>query len=241
MSSEENAVLRRRSRRRQSLRVYSTVAIVLATFADVVTAESIGQRLSKAHLAFSLDFYKQLASTEGHPRGNLVYSPYSINMVLSMLFMGTSSSTDSSTQLRSALHLDALSYVDAHKAFKEVTTSFAEDRYYEHKVLSANALFAAEGVPVSPPYARALKEFYHAEVEHLDFRNADPSATAGAINDWASDATRGRIPSLLDAPPSRDAALVLANALALDVKWLNPFDPNETFDQGLFFLPDGER
>ncbi len=228
------------------------------------TKPGLVQKLSKAHFEFSLELYRELVrqgearedddggggvgggvggvgGAGGGHSGNLVCSPYSVYSVLSMLFLGTSSLSESSRQLRAALHFNDVSYVDAHTAFGEVSRSFAEDRYYERKVRSANALFAQEGTEVSPHYARALLEFYRARVEALDFRNADPAQTVGVVNDWVSDVTDGAIPRLLDSPPAGDTRLLIVNALSMDAKWLHPFDPNETFDKGLFFLPGGQR
>lgn len=213
---------------------------------DDQTAADVAQRLSKAHFEFSLALYKELlntASTSGRHEsaaGNLAYSPFSVNVVLSMIFLGTSSASSSSKQLRSVMKYDNISYVDVHSAFKKVADIF-DDKYYEKKVRVANAAFVQNGVHISSPYARALKEFYHAGLEHMDFRNSDPAQTMGVINDWVHDVTDGQIPRLLASPPDKAAKMVLVNALSMDARWLFPFDPNDTFDKGLFFLPGNER
>ena len=61
-------------------------------------ADDKSQALSKAHFEFSLDLYKTLLVN--FENNNLIVSPYSINLLLSMLFLGTSSSSNSSRQLR---------------------------------------------------------------------------------------------------------------------------------------------
>lgn len=199
------------------------------------------QKLSKAHFEFSLNLYKELVADMGDGGdNNLVYSPYSVNSVLSMIFLGTSSSSNSSMQLRSLLRYDGISYVDVHNAFKEVV-GILDGNYYEKKVRSANGLFVQKGVQVTAPYDRALREFYRAKIEEMDFRNSDPGETMGVVNDWVNDVTDGQIPALLSVPPSKDSKLLLINALFMDAKWLYPFNPLETFDKGLFFLPDNQR
>lgn len=69
----------------------------------------------------------------------------------------------------------------------------------------------------------------------------DPDGARRAVNDWADDATRKRVPELFP-DGSIDAAtrLVLANALALDATWELPFSAEHTTDQP-FTLPDGSR
>lgn len=214
------------------------LAVLLSVVQNTSTA-NISQKLSRSHFQFSVDLFKALVKDENLGT-NLLFSPYSVNSVLSMLFLGTSSSSKSSEELRAVLHYDNISYVDVHNAFKEIVNVF-DDNYYDKKVRSVNGLFVQNGVTISSPYDRALREFYHAKVEHIDFRNADPSQTMGIVNDWINDVTEGQIPQLLNGPPSKDSKLVMVNAMALDAKWLNSFNPADTFEKGLYFLPGNRR
>ena len=218
---------------------------LLPLSASAAATANLAQRLSRAHFEFSLDLYGELVegleeeAAAGGEGANLVYSPYSVQSVLSMLFLGTSSSSGSSRQLRSALKYDNISYVDVHSGMRKVAENFA-DVYYERKVRAANALFVQNGVAVSAPYERALREFYRSRVSHVDFRG-EAGRAAEAVNDWVDDVTGGQIPALLDAPPAADAKLLLVNALSMSAKWLNPFSPVDTFEKGLFFLGDDQR
>lgn len=120
--------------------IFSAVIILASTASSKVDK---GQQLSRAHFEFSLDFYKSLLATETNSSSskaisqNFVYSPYSLNTVLSMLFLGTSSSSNSSKQLRTMLHFDNISYVDVHNQFKKVVENFDEN-YYRVSVLCFN-------------------------------------------------------------------------------------------------------
>ena len=213
----------------------------LSASAAAAAAANLAQRLSRAHFEFSLNLYGELVNELDSEQGegaNLVYSPYSVQSVLSMLFLGTSSSSGSSRQLRSALKYDNISYVDVHSGMRKVVENFG-DVYYERKVRGANALFVQNGVAVSAPYERALREFYRSRVTHVDFRDAGRAVEA--VNDWVDDVTGGQIPALLDAPPAADAKLLLVNAMSMSAKWLNPFSQVDTFEKGLFFLGDDRR
>ena len=222
--------------------MWCCLALLLPLSASAAAAANLAQRLSRAHFEFSLNLYGELVdgldSDGGGEGANLVYSPYSVQSVLSMLFLGTSSSSGSSRQLRSALKYDNISYVDVHSGFRKVVENF-DDKYYERKVRGANALFVQNGVAVSAPYERAIREFYHSRVTHMDFRDAGRAVES--VNDWVDDVTGGQIPALLDAPPAADAKLLLVNAMSMSAKWLNPFSPVDTFEKGLFFLGDERR
>ena len=211
----------------------------------ILTSEIMAEKndkseaVSKAHFEFSLDIYQTLLKQQ-EIKENFVISPYTLNIALSMLFMGTSSSSNSSRQLRSLMHFDGISYVDIHNQFKKVVANF-DSNYYSTKLKVAHGLYVAADVAVSPPYDRALREFYHSKVEHMDFRNADVLQTLGAINDFVNEVTEGEIPAMLEQSPEKDSRLVMVDAMALETRWLHPFDPEDTFSKGLFFSPTNQR
>ena len=197
------------------------------------------QALSKAHFEFSLDLYKTLLK----PNQNLMMSPYSINLVLSMLFLGTSSNSNSSRQLRSIMHLknfDYFTYVDVHNGFKSVVQHF-DQNYYNTKMKLAHGFYINSDVTVSPVYHTALKQFYHSSIEHMDFRYADSQLTKDVINNFISESTDGLIDDMLEEVPKDDSKLIAVDAMTLSTKWLYPFDEKDTFEKGLFYLPNEER
>ncbi len=207
---------------------------------QAAAAANLAQKLSRSHFEFSLDLYERLVadSGNGNGNGNLVYSPYSVQTVLSMLFLGTTSNSGSSRQLRHALKYDNMSYVDVHSAFKKIVENF-DDLYYAKKVRNANGVFVRNGVAVSAPYDRALREFYRSRVNHVDFARAGD--TAKIVNEWVGDVTDGEIPDLLSMPPADDTKLLLVNAMAMEARWLFPFKAGDTFEKGLFFPREGKR
>ena len=155
-----------------------------------------------------------------------------------MLFLGTTSLTSSSSQLRSLMHFDGISYVDIHNQFKNVIDNF-DNNYYKTKMKVAHGLYVASDVTVAPHYNRALSQFYHSNLQHMDFRNADASQTQGLINEYVEEVTD--IKDILKEAPDIKSQLLVVDAISLKTRWLYPFDAGETFDKGLFFSPDNER
>ncbi|CAB3369776.1 Hypothetical predicted protein [Cloeon dipterum] len=196
------------------------------------------QRLSRAHFEFTLDLYRHLMEAPGG-RDNVLFSPYSIYNVLSMLFLGAGASSDTSRQLRQALHYTNMSYAEVHNAFKLVLENF-QDSYYNDTVQVANGVFRQQGVGVSSYYERALEEFYKTRMDELDFAG-DQESTRTFINDWVSQRTGHRIQQLLTKPPAADTQLVLVNALSMRARWLFSFDEAHTFAKGLFYINSQRR
>ena len=89
--------------------------------------------LSEAHFEFSIDLYRQLAKNK---EGNIVMSAQNINLGLAMVFLGTTANSSSSVELRRALHYENMSYVDIHKAHREVLEVLAEPYYGEQDFIS---------------------------------------------------------------------------------------------------------
>ena len=95
--------------------------------------------LSEAHFEFSIDLYRQLAQNK---EGNIVISAQNINLGLAMVFLGTTANSSSSVELRRALHYENMSYVDIHKAHREVLEVLAEPYYGKQDFISKVSSFA---------------------------------------------------------------------------------------------------
>jgi len=84
------------------------------------------------------------------------------------------------------------------------------------------------------PLKTCISQLIH-DIEHIDFRNQLNAARI--INQEASEATRGKIPNLIDPRMLRGAQFVLLNAVYFQGVWTIPFDPRGT--QSLDFGSDG--
>lgn len=160
--------------------------------------------------------YKVLAQLSGGQR-NAFISPVSLAWALSMAAEGAKGETRQ--KLLSALDAADTDAVIALGA----PLSDAGIRW-------ANAAFVADGLALLPEYEARLTDAYAAERFSL--------AGAEGVADWVREKTDGLIediPLALDA----DAALVLANAVAMDAEWASPFDAADTWDDA-FHAPDGD-
>lgn len=204
---------------------------------DVTQAEQ--QALVAGNTAFSLDLYQELRAREG----NLIYSPLSISMAMTMLYPGAEGETE--TQMADALDYQ-LPEPALHQAFDWLDLTLAargdaargastEGLRFE----STNALFLQRDFEVLQSYLDTLARFYGAGVSLMDFMG-QPEQSRLDINTWVEDVTEERIVDLL--PPSvitPDTALVLVNAVYFRAAWKTPFDQDATY-QGTFHAPAGD-
>ena len=188
--------------------------IVLALSAMVLFA-SCGPKYAKpveaSQTGFAVSFLKSV--NEVTPRGeNVVVSPYSAAIVLSMLAEGAEGQTK--TELYDAL--DGMLYK-------------AEDLGSNDTVVvkSANAVWIDDDFSPRNRYVSLLERDFDAFLDVESF--ADP-ATVHAINNWCSEHTNGKITGILDRLDPGNV-MVLVNALYFNAPWEIEFDPKQTVTQ----------
>ena len=160
---------------------------------------------------FGLNLFSKAVADKNLASGNVVVSPYSAGMALSMLADGANGVTKD--ELKSALS-DAVYSGDFLKSTKNTTIS------------SANSIWIKDGFSVKENYIANLENSYKAQINVRDFSD---NGTVKEINKWCSDKTAGRIPQIID-EISPDQVMFLLNALYFKSSWASAFDKKNTFD-----------
>lgn len=157
---------------------------------------------------FALSFFKEV-NKDTAPSDNIVTSPYSAGVALSMLTEGAMGQTK--VELENALNgcLFSNQVLDGGDSVV---------------VKSANSVWVDDNFSIRNRYVDLLEKDYGALVDCLNF--ADP-ATVRAINMWCSENTNGKIDKILDNLTPGDV-MVLINALYFNAPWEEKFDPSLT-------------
>jgi serine protease inhibitor len=181
--------------------------------------------------AFGMALYQRIAA--GDRSGNLVVSPASIALALSMARAGARGQT--------AAEMDAVLRdlgTDGHAPWVAAldsllnarTGSFPDEsgKTQDVTLRIVNAPFAQRGFALETPYIQALGERFGAGLRLVDYVTAAEAARQ-AINGWVADQTEQRIRELL-AQGDVDAMtrLVLVNAIYLKAAWQTGFDEGAT-------------
>ena len=147
---------------------------------------------------------------------NYLISPYSIELALNLLKEGASGDT-----------LDELEKVIGTRNIADVTV--------KDKINVANAAFIKNKYKndIELDFEKNIKTKYNSEILYDEF------TTPKVINDWVNKNTNGMIDKVID-QVSPDFSLGLANALAIDVDWDNPFECINTTSQE-FTKQDGSK
>jgi serpin B len=213
--------------------------VAMGSAGPVTPADDLGIAAGLQINDFGLDLIRRLDTSS-----NVCLSPTSIAIALAMVRPGARGQTaaemdavlhgfgaDDASEVAALLeHLrGADQYVssDGHPLLPGDTPDPAiPDPAVQLKL--ADAAFLQRDLSFDRSYLDTLAGEFGAGVGLLDFRT-NPEAARQAINKWAADQTRGRIPEAL-APGDLDdtARIALVNAIYLKAAWGQKFDPAKT-------------
>jgi serpin B len=158
-------------------------------------------------------------------QGNLVYSPTSISIAMSLARAGAKGET--AAQMDRVLGASAGS--DAQKLISALPVHDQKGDSPKEPMLSvANRLYGDLTTPFAKSFLELTREQFGAEAQSVDFRHHAEDARL-AINKWVEQQTHDKIRDLLG-QGSVDAGTraVLVNAIYLKAQWLTQFEPNDT-------------
>jgi serpin B len=205
-----------------------------------------------ANNAFALKLYGELApSAHG---GNLVTSPLSASLALTMTYAGAQGRT--ATEMAAALDLPATgaSPFDAQNALSQAlagraAAALAYDQRNsqgsgqtpspsDYDFTIVNSVWGQKNYPWASPFLDVLARSYGTGVFLEDFVTS-PAAAEDTINSWVSSETAKKIDPLLPAGAiTSDTRIVLVNAVHLKLPWAQPFTASSTAS-GTFTRGDG--
>ncbi|MGI8609342.1 MAG: serpin family protein [Candidatus Dormibacteria bacterium] len=165
--------------------------------------------------------------------GNLVVSAPSVFDVLALLAPGARGAT--ATRLTTALHSGST----PGQLLADTVRLESELEVDGHTLSLARAAWLQEGFQIQQSYTSLLTRA-DAAPKAVNVEG-DSAGAQKTINEWVAARTRGRIPDLLpDGALSSLTRLVLTSAMALDARWVIPFQHSATADAP-FETPSGRR
>ena len=194
--------------------------------ADIVmTTKSL--QLVKADNAFTFNMLNAIPVTQGK---NVMVSPLSISLALSMTLNGADGSTK--TDMINALGFSDLSVEEINQVYLDLITALKKaDPNVVMNV--ANSIWIRKDFSVLEPFVATNQKYYDARVDRLDFN----AAALNTINSWVNEKTNAKIPKILD-DISAEEVMFLINAIYFNGKWQIQFEKSQT-QNGSFTLAAG--
>jgi serpin B len=185
---------------------------------------------------FATDLYAKLAADA---KGNLFFSPGSIDTALAMTYCGASGNT--ADQMAKTMHFtlpaDKLSsaYADLIKTLNNppqvetVDESGKPVKGPAYQLVVANALWGQKGYAFKPDFTKLLDKSYGAGLNDVDFSQSKQAAKT--INDWVALQTKDKIKDLVPQSAINSLTrLVLTNAVYFKSNWADKFQKVATKD-----------
>lgn len=209
---------------------------------DPNVGENQLKQLAIGNSNFAFAFYDHIRTQDE----NLIFSPFSLSLALSMALAGAQTSTQQA--MLEALQF-SLEEDDIHPAFNAlmfaIEASQADDEgdisegeYFQLNI--ANSIWGQDGFDFKKPFLDTLAVNYGTGLFIVDYI-LDPESARLAINEWVEYETEDKIQDLIPqnalTPLTR---LVLVNAIYFNGSWRFPFDLNAT-SPGTFNTLDGSQ
>ncbi len=190
-------------------------------------------QLIEADNRFGLDLFNRIVA-ESDPNDNVMISPLSVAMALSMAYNGASG--DTRREMEQTLGFSGLTPEEVNASHKALLSALATA---DSDVLLrvANAIYHHQTLQVKNDFISVNRNAYNAEISSLDFGKA---ASLDIINNWVSEKTAGKIPSILD-QLNPDLMMVILNAVYFNGIWKSKFDQNRTHELPFTFGDGSQR
>ena len=187
----------------------------------IANANTVDPQLVQAQTDFGFALFEQLR--QDTPESNVLISPTSIAIALTMAYNGAAGETQA--EMAEALRVQGIDINQVNQATQALQQHLM-DLDPEVELAIANSLWVNEKLPVLPEYVDLVENTFDALVTSLDFTN--PTAK-DQINGWVSEQTSDRITSIVDRIPP-EQLLFLINAVYFKGSWTEAFDESLTED-----------
>lgn len=165
---------------------------------------------------------------------NVIISPFSVKVVLAMLYEGTTGPTE--LDLKKVLNFPISKHATRER-FQLVMNSLRQSGE-DQTIDIGSRIFMDSALRPEPRFSENLKKYYESGIETIDFLN--PYEAAQVINKWAQNITHDNVKELVNPDTLQDAIMVLTNALYFKGYWRYPFFRNYTIP-GTFYTSNNKE
>ncbi|XP_060772206.1 alpha-1-antitrypsin homolog [Neoarius graeffei] len=179
-------------------------------------------KISSHNADFAFTLYNKLSSHTDAKGKNLIFSPLSISIALSMLALGAKGETHS--QIFSTLGYSSFTEDQVNEAYEHLLNTL--DHNQESALLEiGGGLAVQEDFKPINQFLKDLQHFYNGEAFSVDF--SKPEVAVQEVNKFIAKKTNDTITDILKSL-DQDTILVLINYIYFRDKWEKPFNVEHT-------------
>ena len=176
--------------------------------------------------SFAFDIFMKVLGSAGENE-NVMISPLSISIALSMTLNGADGATRDS--MLKALRLNGITPDEINDSFKNLTGALLS---VDKRVLIsiANSVWVEKNFTVKKSFTDILTNYYDAEYRSFDINDA---SAPDKINVWIEDKTNGLIKEMIDKLED-NTVMLLINAIYFKGIWKSQFDKSKTAEMPFY-------
>ena len=203
---------------------------VIGDVLDLI-GDSSFSNVASANTTFGFKLLADLQKRQ--PDTNIMISPLSISIALTMTYNGAAGETQRA--MANVLEIESLGINTVNRSNAALRNSL-ENTDPEVEIAIANSIWSRQGVEFNPSFLNRNREFFEAEIGSLNFN--DPQAPE-VINGWVETNTNGKIKQIVQRIDP-GTLIFLINAIYFKGSWQKEFDKSATRD-GIFYLSNGNE
>ncbi|XP_011859729.1 PREDICTED: uncharacterized protein LOC105557169 isoform X2 [Vollenhovia emeryi] len=202
--------------------------------------------ISRGITKFALDLDRTISKTSGtsvtNQPENVVFSPLSVSVALSLVLLGSSGKTfeEITRMLGLETGVDISQHSEiVHQMFGQLLAimNYRVEGSNLPRVNSASGVFVQQGYPIRPEFRAISENAYNSEVINLDFQTKGREAR-DTINAWVKQQTMNKIDSILSQQPDPLTTVILVSALYFKGEWDKHFIGTMTRRKQFFIEPN---
>ena len=183
------------------------------------------RHLVDAQVRFGFKLFSTL--TKSQKNENILISPTSIALTLSMLYNGATGATQ--TEIAQGLSLKNVSANTLNRANQTLYNDLNTHGLYNSLIVT-NSLWAKEGFSFRYQFRKNSRKYYQAKISNLDFSSSE---AGGIMNRWVKEETQGQVRKIMDSTQADDV-LFLINTATFQGLWEMGFDRDLTQDKPFY-------
>ncbi|XP_036062060.1 serine protease inhibitor A3N-like [Onychomys torridus] len=184
--------------------------------------------LASINTNFAFSLYKELVLK--NPDKNVVFSPLSISIALSVLSLGARSKTLEEILEGLKFNLTETPEADIHQGFGHLLHMLSQPGD-QVNISIGSMMFVEKRLQILAEFKEKARALYQAETSTADFQQ--PHEAKKIINDYVRKQTHGKIKELIS-DLNEKTLMVLVNYIYFKGKWERPFEPHFTRESDFY-------
>ncbi|MGV8125293.1 MAG: serpin family protein [Candidatus Xenobiia bacterium LiM19] len=197
-----------------------TILLIPVSFTTAYAASEPGQNTSEGRLSRSESAFRLLSElVNEQPGKNVIISPLSIDLALSMTYNGARGDTEK--VMAQAMGIPGTTCAALNSTNQDLMKRLA-DKDRDIELTIASSIWTMPGVKFNKDFISQVAKYYSADVKTI--------LDAAEINGWVVKKTKGRIKKIIETI-SAESVMVILNAVYFQGTWTTPFSKNKTTAQ----------